>query len=68
MLNRVAEITIYFWITKILATTVGETAIDFLSVTLNLGLGVISYIMFWYCRNQYTFSFYNRKPGYLLKS
>jgi uncharacterized membrane-anchored protein len=45
ILNRVPEITIYFWIIKVLATTVGETAADFLSATLNLGLGVTSYIM-----------------------
>jgi len=44
-LNRVPEITIYFWIIKILATTVGETGADYLSATLNLGLGVTSYIM-----------------------
>ncbi|MEH2247961.1 hypothetical protein [Nostoc sp.] len=45
MLNRVPEVTIYFWIIKVLATTVGETAADFLSATLKLGLGVTSYIM-----------------------
>ncbi len=45
ILNRVPEITIYFWIIKILATTVGETAADYLSATLNLGLGTTSYIM-----------------------
>ncbi|MEJ6485628.1 hypothetical protein N0Y54_30790 [Nostoc punctiforme UO1] len=45
MLNRVPEVTIYFWMIKVLATTVGETAADFLSATLNLGLGVTSYIM-----------------------
>ena len=45
MLNRVPEVTIYFWMIKILATTVGETAADFLALTLNLGLGVTSYIM-----------------------
>lgn len=45
MLNKVPEITIYFWIIKILATTVGETAADLLSVTLNLGLTITSYIM-----------------------
>lgn len=31
-------ITIYFWLIKIMATTVGETAADFLSVDLHLGL------------------------------
>ena len=45
LLNRVPEVTIYFWMIKILATTVGETAADFLAFTLNLGLGVTSYIM-----------------------
>lgn len=37
MLNKVPEVTIYFWIIKILATTVGETAADFLNTTLNFG-------------------------------
>src|SRR5579872_4896000 len=38
MLNKVPEVTIFFWIIKILCTTVGETAADFLNVNLNLGL------------------------------
>ena len=38
MLNKVPEITLFFWIIKILCTTVGETAADFLNETLNLGL------------------------------
>lgn len=45
MLNKVPEVTIYFWIVKVLATTVGETAADFLSVNLNFGLGGTSYTM-----------------------
>jgi uncharacterized membrane-anchored protein len=36
--NKVPEVTILFWIIKILCTTVGETAADFLNVNLNLGL------------------------------
>jgi uncharacterized membrane-anchored protein len=44
-INRVPEITFYFWIIKVLATTVGETAADYLSATLNLGLGITSYVM-----------------------
>ena len=36
-MNKVAEITIYFWIMKIFATTLGETSGDFLSMTCNLG-------------------------------
>jgi uncharacterized membrane-anchored protein len=38
MLNKVPEVTIYFWIIKILCTTVGETASDYLATNLNLGL------------------------------
>lgn len=37
-INKVPKITFYFWIIKILCTTVGETAADFLNVNLNLGL------------------------------
>ncbi len=36
--NKVPEVTIYFWVIKVLCTTVGETASDFLNVNLNLGL------------------------------
>ncbi len=36
-LNKVAKITASFWVMKILATTLGETSGDFLSMTLNLG-------------------------------
>ena len=35
---KVPEITIYFWIIKVLATTVGETFADFLNSTLGFGL------------------------------
>ena len=45
MLNRVPEVTLYFWIIKIMATTVGETGADFLAFTLNFGLAATSYIM-----------------------
>lgn len=45
MLNKVPQITIFFWIIKILATTVGETAADFLNVNLNLGLTTTTYVM-----------------------
>ncbi|MDR3687340.1 MAG: hypothetical protein P4L93_10330 [Coriobacteriia bacterium] len=38
MLNKVPEVTIFFWIIKILCTTVGETAADFLNETLHFGL------------------------------
>ena len=45
LLNKVPEVTIFFWVIKILATTVGETAGDLLSVRLNLGLTVTSWVM-----------------------
>ena len=35
--NKIAEITVLFWIMKIVATTLGETLGDFISMTLNLG-------------------------------
>ncbi len=44
MLNKVPEITLYFWVIKILCTTVGETAADFLNVNLNFGLTVTSIV------------------------
>jgi uncharacterized membrane-anchored protein len=45
MLNKVPEVTIYFWIIKILATTVGETAADFLNTSLKLGLTGTTVVM-----------------------
>ncbi len=35
--NKVAKITLVFWIMKIVATTLGETLGDYISMTLNLG-------------------------------
>jgi uncharacterized membrane-anchored protein len=37
MVSKVAHVTLAFWIMKILATTLGETAGDFLSMSLKLG-------------------------------
>jgi uncharacterized membrane-anchored protein len=45
MLNKVPEVTIYFWIIKVLCTTVGETAADYLNDTLGFGLTKTSYAM-----------------------
>jgi uncharacterized membrane-anchored protein len=45
MLNKVPEITLYFWIIKVLCTTVGETAADYLNDNLGLGLSRTSYVM-----------------------
>jgi uncharacterized membrane-anchored protein len=38
MLNKVPEVTIYFWIIKILCTTVGESFADYINETLGFGL------------------------------
>src|SRR6195952_5681734 len=45
MLNKVPEVTLFFWIIKILATTVGETAADYLATNLGLGLTTTTWIM-----------------------
>lgn len=45
MLNKVPEITVYFWIIKVLCTTVGETAADYLNTTLGFGLNGTSLVM-----------------------
>ena len=45
MWSKVPEVTVFFWVIKVMATTVGETAADFLNTNLNLGLTVTSYIM-----------------------
>ncbi len=44
MLNKVPEVTLYFWVIKILATTVGETAADYLNTNLGLGLTYTTYV------------------------
>jgi uncharacterized membrane-anchored protein len=45
MLNKVPEVTVFFWIIKVLSTTIGETAADFLNVDLNFGLTGTTYVM-----------------------
>ena len=38
LLNKVPQVTLFFWIIKVLCTTVGETFADFLNVNLGFGL------------------------------
>ncbi len=45
MLNKVPAVTLIFWLIKTLATTVGETAADYLNMTLKLGLLATSGLM-----------------------
>ncbi|KAE8874893.1 hypothetical protein PF003_g40983 [Phytophthora fragariae] len=42
---KVPQVTIFFWIIKVLATTVGETFADFLNSNIGLGLGGTSGVM-----------------------
>ncbi len=43
--SKVAQVTLAFWIMKICATTLGETAGDLLSMTLNVGYAVSTLIL-----------------------
>jgi uncharacterized membrane-anchored protein len=45
ILNKVPEVTLYFWIIKIMCTTVGETAADFFNIDLHFGLTGTSLMM-----------------------
>jgi uncharacterized membrane-anchored protein len=45
LLNKVPEVTLYFWVIKIMATTVGETVADFLNFKLHFGLTGTSVVM-----------------------
>ncbi len=44
-LNKVPEVTLIFWIIKIMSTTVGETGADYLAVNAGLGQAVTSDLM-----------------------
>jgi len=45
MLNKVPDVTVIFWIIKVLSTTVGETAADYIAVHVGLGTSVTMLIM-----------------------
>jgi uncharacterized membrane-anchored protein len=44
MLNKVPEVTLWFWVIKIMCTTVGETAADYLNVNVGFGLTKTTYM------------------------
>lgn len=44
-MNKLPQVTLLFWIMKICATTLGETAGDLLSMTMNVGYAVSSLIL-----------------------
>ncbi len=45
MRNKVPQVTLIFWLIKIMCTTVGETAADFLIFNLHIGLTLTSLLM-----------------------
>jgi uncharacterized membrane-anchored protein len=66
-LNKVAKITLIFWLMKIVATTLGETLGDFISMTLNLGyVAGIAITLFFSCSTWYTAIRKKLHPCYLL--
>lgn len=44
-LNKVPDVTLSFWVIKVMSTTVGETFADFLAVDIGWGLGITSVVM-----------------------
>jgi uncharacterized membrane-anchored protein len=44
-MNKIAKVTFFFWVIKICATTLGETAGDLVSMTMNVGYAVSSIIL-----------------------
>src|SRR5438445_5924048 len=38
LLNKVPEVTVWFWVIKVLCTTVGESFADWINTTLGVGL------------------------------
>ena len=51
MKNKVPLVTFAFWLIKILATTLGETGGDALSMTLDLGYAISTAIFLHFCRH-----------------
>ena len=60
LLNKVPEVTLWFWVIKVLCTTVGETVADYLNETLGFGLtnttlvmgGGLVLVMWWQFRRR----------------
>lgn len=63
-LNKIAEITLLFWLMKIVATTLGETLGDFISMTLDLGylIGIAITLVFFITFLYFQLKTKNYKP------
>src|SRR3954466_15586706 len=44
MFNKIPEVTLYFWVIKIMCATIGETAADYLNDNLGFGLTKTTYV------------------------
>jgi uncharacterized membrane-anchored protein len=44
LLNKVPEVTLFFWVIKIMCTTIGETGADYFNVNLGYGLTSTTYV------------------------
>ena len=55
-LIKVPEVTLIFWIIKILATTLGETVGDAVSMSMNLGylISTIIFAIIFFCSSLYS--------------
>lgn len=60
-MNKLPAITISFWIMKICATTLGETAGDLLSMTLNIGYAVSSIILLIFFLSSLSIQLFSKK-------
>lgn len=60
-MNKLPQITIAFWIMKICATTLGETAGDLLSMTLNIGYAVSSVILLFFFFSTLSVQLFSKK-------
>ena len=52
-MNKLPQITLAFWGMKICATTLGETAGDLLSMTLNVGYAISSMTLIAYAQRRF---------------
>ena len=59
--NRVPKVTVDFWLVKLMAVTVGETAADYLNQNLGLGLSMTSWLMSGFLIAALIFQFAQRK-------
>lgn len=60
-MNKLPQITFAFWIMKVCATTLGETAGDLLSMTLDVGYAISSLILLLFFFSTLSFQLFSKK-------